>query len=156
VHAARQKPGSLSSIMVALSPAVSKSLYMALLDRVADGYFFTAAVQAREWFKNKKQIAKVMPVMEGASFFNYAERDSSRTFDLPDKIEARKRTGMNGSPVMLWVGRLDENKDPLTVLDGFAIICREYPEAQLYMICNSDMLQDQVKEKIEGAVDLKR
>ena len=26
---------------------------------------------------------------------------------------------MQGDPAMLWVGRLDANKDPLTVLAGF-------------------------------------
>ena len=32
--------------------------------------------------------------------------------------QAREMTGVTGSPALLWVGRLNANKDPLTVLDG--------------------------------------
>ncbi|MCW3118214.1 MAG: glycosyltransferase family 4 protein [Chitinophagaceae bacterium] len=93
--------------------------------------------------------------MEGATFFNYAGRDSARTLAYADRAMARKETGMNGSPVFLWVGRLDDNKDPLTVLEGFESIVEKYPHAHLYMIFAEDKLLNEVNTKINFSEILK-
>jgi glycosyltransferase involved in cell wall biosynthesis len=121
----------------------------------ADGFFFTTTEQGIEWFINKKSANKVFPVMEGATFFNYAERDIRRAFTYYDRDIARKKTGMNGALVFLWVGRLDHNKDPLTTLDGFEILFREYTSASLYMIYSDDKLANEVIKKIAGSEILK-
>lgn len=102
------------------------------LHRWADGYFFTTREQGEWWFTNKNQRKKIMPVMEGATFFNFDTRDT-------DNRPAQK-TGMTGNPVFLWVGRLDQNKDPLTVVNGFQKLLQEFPQAKLYMIYNKDEL----------------
>lgn len=120
-------------------------------NRVADGFFFTTAAQGQEWFMKTAPFPKIMPVMEGATFFNYENRDSDRALQYYNRSTARQQTGMNGSPVFLWVGRLDANKDPLTVLTGFEILLQQYPQARLYMIYSDDQLLPAVQEKINSS-----
>jgi len=62
---------------------------------------------------------------------------------------------MRGAPVFLWVGRLDSNKDPLTVLDGFEILLEKNTNATLYMIYSENRLSDAVEKKIAGSAILK-
>ncbi|TMI71110.1 MAG: glycosyltransferase family 4 protein [Bacteroidetes bacterium] len=126
-----------------------------LFNNAANGFFFTTSEQGREWFINKKAADKVMPVMEGATFFNFDQRDAFVDLVYHDRAIERARTGISGSPVFLWVGRLDDNKDPLTVLDGFEILFEKHPAARLYMIYNDDRLAGRVKEKIDSAAVLK-
>ncbi|MBL7738080.1 MAG: glycosyltransferase family 4 protein [Chitinophagaceae bacterium] len=129
-------------------PAKRKRTVHNFFTSVADGYFFTTAEQGREWFMNKKQSGKVMPVMEGATFFNYKDRDAGKEDQYIDRNSARAQTGIKGTPVFLWVGRLDSNKDPLTVLDGFGLLLDKYPEAALYMAYSDNKLSDTVENKI--------
>ncbi len=116
------------------------------LHRVADGYFFTTREQGEWWFTNSQQRKKIMPVMEGGTFFD---------FDSRDAIPTNQKKDLTGSPVLLWVGRLDENKDPLTVLSGFEILLQQYPQARLHMIYNEGKLLQQVKDKINVSQTLK-
>jgi glycosyltransferase involved in cell wall biosynthesis len=122
-----------------------------LFNNAANGFFFTTSGQGREWFINKKAADKVMPVMEGATFFNFDQRDAFTDLVYHNRAIERARTGMSGSPVFLWVGRLDDNKDPLTVLDGFEILFEKYPAARLYMIYSDDRLANKVKDKIDSS-----
>jgi glycosyltransferase involved in cell wall biosynthesis len=64
--------------------------------------------------------------------------EGSTTFTVADRTAARRHTGMDGSPVFLWVGRLDANKDPLTVLAGLEPVLRELPGARLHMAHGPD------------------
>lgn len=131
------------------SPGTIKRSVHNVILLVADAFFFTTIEQGKEWFMGKKQYRKVLPVMEGATFFNYESRDKERVNDFYNRCEARKKTGMHGSPVFLWVGRLDINKDPLTVLNGFEMILNDLREATLYMIYSDDLLTSDVKKKYE-------
>jgi glycosyltransferase involved in cell wall biosynthesis len=124
-------------------------------NNVADGFFFTTIEQGCEWFMNKKAVEKVMPVMEGATFFNFEMRDIPQSQPYHDQGEANAETGIYGWPVFLWVGRLDDNKDPLMILDGFEILSERYTEARLYMIYGDDRLANKVKDKIDGSDMLK-
>ena len=49
---------------------------------------------------------------------------------------AEQRSGLRGSPAILWVGRLNANKDPLTLLEGFeralGTICRAATLTMIY------------------------
>ena len=119
-----------------------------LFNSVADAFFFTTKEQGEQWFRNKVLHHKIFTVMEGSTFFNYETRDASMPLYYQDRNEARKLTGLDGDPVFLWVGRLDENKDPLTVLDGFEVLFIKYPAAKLYMIYTEDKLITEVKNKI--------
>jgi len=122
------------------------------INRVADAYFFTTTEQGEQWFgKDSIQAKKVLPVMEGATFFNYATRDQGRAFACHSKLHARTLTGMQGTPVFLWVGRLDHNKDPLTVLAGFEKIVSHLFHARLYMIYSSSQLEKAVRSQINAS-----
>jgi Glycosyltransferase len=122
------------------------------LHNVADGYFFTTREQGEEWFTGKRQRSKIMAVMEGGSFFNFDQRDKEIVYDYADRKEHRRQTGLNGSPVFLWVGRLDHNKDPQTVLSGFEKFVQQHPEARLYMIFN----QQELLKEVNGTITCSR
>lgn len=125
------------------------------MSHVADAFFFTTAEQGKHWFSNKSLLRKVMPVMEGATFFDFENRDAARSFTYAARNVARQKTGLQGSPVFLWVGRLDENKDPLSVLDGLEMIFSKHTDATLYMVYNDNELLDKVQQKISSSVTLK-
>lgn len=66
--------------------------------------------------------------------------ETSSTFRVRTRAEARRETGMTGNPVFLWVGRLHPIKDPLTALRGFEQILAAWPDAQLYLYYLTDDL----------------
>lgn len=49
----------------------------------------------------------------------------------------------------LWVGRLDANKDPLTILHAFAKLITSQPQARLSMFYREDPLLEEVKTCIQ-------
>ena len=91
----------------------------------ADGYLFTAREQADPWLRSGfiSDSGRVHTVLEASTRLAPVDLDS-----------ARARTGMSGTPAVLWVGRLDGNKDPLTVLDGFERALDTLPRATLTML----------------------
>jgi glycosyltransferase involved in cell wall biosynthesis len=134
-----------------VAPGKTKRFIHNLFNGVADGFFFTSVEQGLEWFMKRERFDKIFPVMEGATFFNYKTRDADRSVIYTDRIGARRATGMNGTPMFLWVGRLDRNKDPLTVLAGFEILFEKYPAAELYMIYTDENLLPDIKTKLVGS-----
>ena len=128
---------------------VKRSLHN-LLNSVADAFFFTTHEQGADWFMRAAPYHKIMPVMEGATYFHYDSRDAQLPGHYSNKAAARAQTGITGQPVFLWVGRLDHNKDPLTVLDGFAQLVPQYPSARLYMIYTDAVLEPAVRNRIDG------
>jgi glycosyltransferase involved in cell wall biosynthesis len=61
------------------------------------------------------------------------------------------KTSISGSPVFLWVGRLNANKDPETVVRAFNKFLSFQPSAKLYMIYQADELLQQVREMIDSS-----
>jgi glycosyltransferase involved in cell wall biosynthesis len=55
---------------------------------------------------------------------------------------------MKGSPSLLWVGRLQENKDPLTILKGLHAYREKNKEVQLYMIYQEAPMMKEVMQFI--------
>ncbi len=111
-----------------------------------DGFIFSSSEIYEEWLKEK-----IIP--KGKNFAEIMEGSSNFTFR--DRKEIRLETGLSGKPVMLWVGRLNENKDPITVLSGFLKLLDDFPEAKLYMIYSEDKLKEQVKSFIEQNLPLR-
>lgn len=136
-------------------PAKGKRVIHNFFNLAADGFFFTSVEQGKEWFNNKKNWPKIMPVMEGATFFNFSGRDAGRKLIYYDRVAARKITGLNGSPVFLWVGRLDSNKDPLTILEGFETLFKKYPDAGFYMIYSDNRMAGEIEKKVMDSAILK-
>jgi glycosyltransferase involved in cell wall biosynthesis len=81
----------------------------------------------------------------------YEIPESTSRFSPGDKEEARRETGVTGSPLLLWVGHLDANKDPLTMLEGISKAAPTLPELQVYCCFGTAPLLHAVQRRI--AVD---
>jgi glycosyltransferase involved in cell wall biosynthesis len=57
-------------------------------------------------------------------------------------------TGLHGDPAVLWVGHLDRNKDPLTVLEGVARAVADLPRLTLWCCFGSAPLRATVEARI--------
>jgi glycosyltransferase involved in cell wall biosynthesis len=104
------------------------------VDKYIDGYLFSSAELAESWISQGiiKDRNRVFELPAGSTSFRRQDRES-----------ARKITGVTGDPVFLWVGRLDENKDPITVISAFHYYLKVQPKARLYMIFHgADLLYD--------------
>jgi len=78
----------------------------------------------------------------------YGRPESTSRFLPGDQAEARRVTGLRGDPCLLWVGHLDSNKDPLTVLEGVSEAAAHLPDLQLWCYFGTAPLLTQVKERI--------
>lgn len=119
-----------------------------LLQKVADssvnGYLFVSYEFGEEWIKkgiiqDKKKIHEVM--------------QSSSSFQPGNREFAKRSFTITGDPVFLWVGRLDRNKDPVTVIKAFKKYLSVRPTARLYMIYQSERILAEVKETIAESND---
>ncbi|GAA4338236.1 glycosyltransferase family 4 protein [Flaviaesturariibacter amylovorans] len=95
------------------------------------GWLFTERAQA-EPYRLARIItddSRVHEVIQASSHFTPLDRAAART-----------ALGVTGAPLCLWVGRLNANKDPLTVLRAFTRFQAERPGARLYVIHQSSEL----------------
>lgn len=108
-----------------------------LASHAINAFLFSSKALGMEWV-NKGNIAsakKVHEVMELSSVFHPINRET-----------ARKKTGANGQPIFLWVGRLNDNKDPLNVIRAFLHYAAECPLAKLYMIYHTGELLAEINQ----------
>lgn len=119
-----------------------KRVLQKLIDRYISAYFFTSRDQAVPWVKEKqiKSLDKVVEIMEVPSVFNAIDRS-----------DAMLRTTVKGSGNYLWVGRLDTNKDPVTLVKAFIRFAALNTSAHLYIVFHGDELINQVKELLIGS-----
>jgi glycosyltransferase involved in cell wall biosynthesis len=110
-----------------------------------DGFLFTARQQADSW-----QSASI--IRPEQTVFEVLE--SSTTMRPVSRDAARQTSGIRGDPALLWVGRLNANKDPLTVLDGFELAVASLPEARLTMVFGSTELLLDVQKRIAALPQL--
>ena len=108
--------------------------------RVAVDAFLFAAHEHAEWWRRAGFIAPGQPVYQ-------VMEASTRLMPRP-RAAARRDTGELGSPAVLWVGRLNPNKDPLTVIEGFERALGDLPGATLTMIHGEDDLLDAVRQRV--------
>jgi glycosyltransferase involved in cell wall biosynthesis len=106
---------------------------------VADAFLFSAVELAAPW-QSARHIAPHQSV--------FAVMESSTTMRPLPSDQAREMSGVLGSPAMLWVARLNANKDPLTVLEGFERALCDLPDAHLTMIYSSEEFLAQVQTRI--------
>ncbi len=108
-----------------------------------DAYLFAADEHVARWHRAGfiEPGRRTYQVMEASTMFTPTPRD-----------DAQNHTGIGGTPALLWVGRLNANKDPLTVLDGFErSLQRHLPAATLTMIFGTAELLEDVRARIEGS-----
>ena len=105
-------------------------------DRYVNNYLFASSEFGEEWLQAGVigDRNKIREIMQASSAFSPTRR-----------IQDEASVG----PIFLWVGRLDANKDPITVLKGFTRFLIENPSAKLFMIHQSDDLLDEVKDLIQ-------
>jgi glycosyltransferase involved in cell wall biosynthesis len=104
--------------------------------RSIDAVSFTVPDQAEPW-------RKAGLLSRGTQVAYLPE--SSCPFQLQPSEATRALTGLCGAPQCLWVGRLNANKDPLTVLAGFALAVESLPDARLAMVYSDTTLLPQVR-----------
>ncbi len=76
--------------------------------------------------------------------------ESTCDFTALDQARARALSGVHGDPALLWVGHLDRNKDPLTVLDGVSLAARQLPGLKLWCCFGQAPLIREVRARIDG------
>ncbi len=103
------------------------------------GVMFTAADQAVA-FQRAGILRPGLPIFEVV--------EGSTPFMPGDQEAARAATGLGGDPCLLWVGNLDRNKDPLTVLDAVARALPHLPGLRLYMCFRFSPLLPAVRERL--------
>ncbi|RMH71055.1 MAG: glycosyltransferase [Gemmatimonadetes bacterium] len=115
--------------------------------RQVDAFFFTGTGMVAP-YQEARIIAHSTPVyavLENSTHFRYAERAPNRRI-----------SHLSGNPIFLWVGNLTENKDPLTVLEGFDRLLADQPAAHLYMIYKDETLLKPVHALIDRSPRLTR
>lgn len=84
----------------------------------------------------------------GASTQVYGIPESTSRFTPGDRDAARGAVNVEGDPAVLWVGHLNDNKDPLTVLEGIGAALRELPQLRLYCCFGNAPLLRAVERRI--------
>jgi glycosyltransferase involved in cell wall biosynthesis len=119
-----------------------RKLIQQVADRYVGAYLFASMPAGRQWVRMGliRDTHKIREIMEASSTF----------YPMP-RSEARKITQVAGQKVFLWVGRLNTNKDPITVVRAFMAFCASQPGAHLYMIFQTDDLLREVESVLAGA-----
>jgi glycosyltransferase involved in cell wall biosynthesis len=117
-----------------------KKFLQKIAGRCVDAYLFTSVELAKEWISKE--------IIESKKVYEVIQASSS--FRQQDKFAARTALSLSGIPLFLWVGRLDANKDPLTVVKAFIQFLRVQPEAMLYIIYQEAILLKAVMDLIKS------
>jgi len=117
-----------------------KKYLQKLADKCVNAYLFASAEFGKDWIE-KGIIDDQKKVFEGMQ--------SSSSFYPKNRNDAKLATGVLGNPVFLWVGRLNANKDPVTVVKAFIQFLSFRPMAKLYMIFQSSELLKAIHSLIE-------
>ena len=108
-----------------------KKIIQFFASRQVDLYLFASKETGINWV-NSQNLASEEKIRE------FPEVSSG--FYPFDKISARVITNLSGSPAFIWVGRLNQNKDPVLAVKGFLLFAESNPQARLYMIYQTDEL----------------
>jgi glycosyltransferase involved in cell wall biosynthesis len=112
-----------------------KNLMQRLVDRFITGYFFASAELGKIWVDGGLIASqqKVHEVMEVSSVF-YPTRSNNDLASIASNY--------------IWVGRLDENKDPLTLVRAFITFLHHSPESKLFLIYREGHLRREIDKMI--------
>jgi glycosyltransferase involved in cell wall biosynthesis len=119
-------------------PATGIKKYLQrLAGRYVGAYLFASRDMGLEWVNsgNLASPEKIHEVMELSSIF----------YPL-DKKSAQAKTGITGPNAFLWVGRLNKNKDPLTVIKAFLKFAATMPSASLHMLYHTEELLPEIEK----------
>ncbi len=113
--------------------------------RTADAVSFTTPELASRW--RQVGLPPDLPVL--------AVAEASTELKPVDYADARRSTGVTGAPAILWVGRLNANKDPQTVLSAIERVAPRIPAAHLWMIVPPGASQHEIRRRIDGSSTLR-
>ena len=126
------------------APARGRTLIaQRLAAHVVDGGLFTGASEQARPFVAAGALrprAAAAEVLEASADLVPVERRA-----------ARARTAMGGDPAVIWVGRLNEGKDPVTAVRAFAALARHAARAQLWMLYQDATLERDVRDVLRIA-----
>ena len=124
------------------TPFKKKRIFQKIADRCINGYLFTTVENAKYWLSHGiiRNSDKCYELLE-----------ASTPFMRMNKAECRSRLGLNANNIFLHVGRLNDVKDPLTVLSGFEKYLDKNADSRLYMIYQTEELLPEVKAKIAAS-----
>ena len=107
----------------------------------ADALSFTAREQAEAW--------RAAEVITGQNILEIVE--AGTTLRTVARERARTAIGVTGDPLILWVGRLTTNKDPLAVLEGLELALPHLPNARVVMVFGDDTLIEAVDARVRAS-----
>lgn len=111
----------------------------------ADACLFTARQLAERWHSfGLPKTMRTFEVLEASTSLRPIGRHDGQT-----------RTGLHGRPSILWVGRLDRNKDPWTILSGLESALPELAHARVWMIAPAGGLREEVSRHIDASPTLR-
>jgi glycosyltransferase involved in cell wall biosynthesis len=107
--------------------------------RKTDAFIFTSRETGIAWVKSKNldTETKIHELVEVSSGFYPLNKET-----------ARQRTKITGSPVFLWVGRLNQNKDPLTAVKAFLAFAANRRGAKLFMVYQTEELISEIRKML--------
>jgi glycosyltransferase involved in cell wall biosynthesis len=125
----------------------------------ADAFSFTAKEQAEPW-RAAEVLGdqRILEIVESGTKLRRVDRERART-----------AIGISANPLILWVGRLTTNKDPLTVLEGLELALSPHhagkrepgaplpalPDARVVMVFGDDTLIAAVDERVRASAVLR-
>lgn len=113
-----------------------KSVLQRIVDRRVTGYFFSSAELAIPWV-HARQIVGPLKIHEA--------------LELSSPFYSRDKETVSASPMtFLWVGRLDENKDPLLLVRAFLKFLDRCPGASLYIVFRGGYLLPEIQELLRS------
>ncbi len=115
--------------------------------RGADAFLFTVRALAIPW-QQLGVIRAPQPI--------YEIIEGSVGLQPMPRAQARRLSGLRGDPALLWVGRLNRNKDPLTVLEGFEQALPGLPNAELTLLYTESDLLPQIEARLRASPELTR
>ena len=114
-----------------------------------------AGGRRRRWGLKNIAGAAFTSIDQGRAFIEAGElRGDTPIFAVPESSthfsgDGRAADDIPGNPAVLWVGRLDANKDPLTILDAIELAAQELPRVQLYCCFHDQPLFADVRARVE-------
>lgn len=123
-----------------------KRSFQKFADKFINTYLFTSYGNSKIWIDNNviKDVAKCKELLEASTYFT-----------RQDKTKSKERIGITGTNNFLWVGGLDKNKDPLTLLEGFEKYIIHNPSTKIYIIYQDETLLIEIEKIIAGSINLK-
>ncbi|GAC1592187.1 MAG: glycosyltransferase family 4 protein [Chitinophagaceae bacterium] len=117
----------------------ARKIFQKIADRYVNAYLFSSEDISIPWLQHKIIHTKNKVV---------ALAGASASIEKKDKASCKQKLGLTSNSNFLWVGRLNENKDPLTVLKAFQQHLPINPSAALFIIYQTEELLAPVKEFI--------